>query len=96
MSRCARRTPHRTAGRTGLAIVKIDQSEASPKNFAGWLLIGSEVILVSKGCGRHKIENGCFFGLVKFVLDNFKEKESLALKEPILVRDKFLILPMSS
>ena len=39
VSRCARGTPHRTAGRTGLAIVKIDQSEASPKNFAGWLLI---------------------------------------------------------
>ena len=55
-----------------------------------------EVILVNKGFGRHKIENGCFFDLVKVVLDNFKEKESLAFKEPILVRDKFLILPMSS
>ena len=31
-----------------------------------------------------------------FVLDNFKEEEILALREPILVRDKFLILPKSS
>ena len=53
-------------------------------------------ISVNEGCGRYKIENGYFFGLKKFVLDNFKEEEILALKEPILVRDKFLILPTSS
>ena len=51
-----------------------------------------EVILVNKGFGRHKIENGCFFDLGKVVLDNFKEKESLAFKEPILVRDKFRVV----
>ena len=45
---------------------------------------------------RLVIENGYFFGLEKFVLDNFKEEEILALKDPILVRDKFLILPKSS
>ena len=33
MFRYARGTPHPTAGRTGLAIVKIDQSEAIPQNF---------------------------------------------------------------
>ena len=31
MSRCARGTTHPTAGRTGLATVKTDQSEASPQ-----------------------------------------------------------------
>lgn len=34
-------------------------------------------------------------GLKEFVLDNFKEKGSLALKELFLVRDKFPILPTS-
>ena len=38
--RCARSTPHPTAGRTGLAIVKVDQPEASPQDSVGWLLIG--------------------------------------------------------
>ena len=49
-----------------------------------------------KSTSRLVIENGYFFGLEKFVLDNFKEEEILALKEPILVRNKFLILPTSS
>ena len=40
LSRCARGTPHPTAGRTDLAIVKIDQPEASPQNSVGWLVIG--------------------------------------------------------
>ena len=31
MSRCARGITHPTAGRTGLATVKTDQSEASPQ-----------------------------------------------------------------
>ena len=30
-----------------------------------------------------KIENGCLLGLEKFVLENFKESESLALRNPI-------------
>lgn len=34
-------------------------------------------------------------GLKEFVLDNFKEKGSLALKELFLVRDKCPILPTS-
>lgn len=34
-------------------------------------------------------------GLKEFVLNNHKEKGSLALKELILVRDKFPILPTS-
>ena len=34
-------------------------------------------------------------GLKEFVLDNFKEKGSLALKELFLVRDNFPILPTS-
>ena len=39
VSRCARGTPHPTAGRTGLATVKTDQSEASPQ-------IGDWVVLI--------------------------------------------------
>ena len=49
-----------------------------------------------KVAGDTRLKMVTFFGLEKFVLDNFKEEEILALKEPILVRDKFLILPTSS
>ena len=49
-----------------------------------------------KVAGDTRLKMVTFFGLEKFVLDNFKEEEILALKEPILVRNKFLILPTSS
>ena len=93
----------------GLSYCSNWQSEASPKNLlTGFWLVNfndcinllawkREAILENKGCGQYRIESDCFFGLEKFVLDNFKDwKETLALREPILVRDKFLILPTSS
>ena len=93
----------------GLSYCSNWQSEARPKNLlTGFWLVNfndcinllawkREAILENKGCGQYRIESDCFFGLEKFVLDNFKDwKETLALREPILVRDKFLILPTSS
>ena len=35
---------------------------------------------MNKHGGQCKIENSCLFGLEEFVLDNFKEKESLDFK----------------
>ena len=59
-------------------------------------MIKREAILVNKRGGQCKIESSCLFACEEFVLDNFKEKESLDFKQPILVWDKFLILPTSS
>ena len=105
-SRCARGAPYPIAGCMSLSIVKIDPSEVSLYDFAGWLLIGQfnncinllawkqEALLINKRGGQCTVENSCLFGLEEFVLDNFKEKESLDFKQPILVWGKFLILPI--
>ena len=40
-------------------------------------MIKQEAILVNKRGGQCKIESSCLFACEEFVLDNFKEKESL-------------------
>ena len=59
-------------------------------------MIKQKAILVNKCGGQCKIESSCLFACEECVLDNFKEKESLDFKQPILVWGKFLILPTSS
>ena len=59
-------------------------------------MIKQEAILVNKRGGQCKIESSCLFACEEFVLDNFKERESLDFKQPIQVWGKFLILPTSS
>ena len=48
-----------------------------------------------KVAGDTRLKMVTFLALKSFFLDNFKEEEILALKEPILIQDKFLILPTS-
>ena len=45
---------------------------------------------------KSRFENACSYALQRLEPDHFKEKQSLAMKELILGRDAFVILPTGS